>query len=77
VAEDPADLRDVEAQVDDQVAGERVAQVVEAQPRPAAILQGGMPRRPGRRAPLRVAFPSGMSRTAARVSGATRVGGEP
>jgi hypothetical protein len=35
VAEDAADLADVEAQVDDQVAGEDVAQVVEAKRRPA------------------------------------------
>jgi hypothetical protein len=31
VAEDPADLGDVEAEVDDQMAGEGVAQVMEAQ----------------------------------------------
>lgn len=35
VAEDAADLGDVEAEVDDQVAGEGVAQVVETQWRPA------------------------------------------
>jgi hypothetical protein len=37
VAEDAADLSDVEADVDDQVAGEGVAQVVEAQPLLAAV----------------------------------------
>ena len=37
VAEDAADLGDIEAQVDDQVAGEGVAQVVEAKPRPAIV----------------------------------------
>ncbi len=42
VAEDAADLADVEAQVDDQVAGEGVAQVVEAKRRPAC------PSRPAR-----------------------------
>jgi len=36
VAEDAADLGDVEADVDDQVAGEGVAKVVEAQPSPVA-----------------------------------------
>jgi hypothetical protein len=34
VAEDAADLGDVEAEVDDQVAGKGVAEVVEAQRRP-------------------------------------------
>jgi hypothetical protein len=37
VAENAADLGDVEAEVDDQVAGEGVAQVVEAQRRPAVF----------------------------------------
>lgn len=37
VAEDAADLDDVEADVDDQMAGEGVAQVVEAHPPPVAI----------------------------------------
>ena len=37
VAEDAADLDDVEADVDDQVAGEGVAQIVEAQPPIVAI----------------------------------------
>ncbi len=41
VAEDAADLRDVEPEVDDQVAGERVAQVVEAQRRPAVLVEPG------------------------------------
>jgi hypothetical protein len=39
VADDAADLRDVEPQVDDQVAGERVPQVVEAQPRLALLVE--------------------------------------
>ena len=37
VAEDAADLGDVEADVDDQVAGEGVAQVVETQPPVVAV----------------------------------------
>ena len=37
VAEDAADLGDVEADVDDQVAGKGVAQIVETQPPPVAI----------------------------------------
>jgi hypothetical protein len=44
VAEDAADLADVEAQVDDQVAGEGVAQVVEAKRRPAAPVEAGASR---------------------------------
>ena len=39
VAEDPADLGRVEPEVDDQVAGEGVAQVVEAERRPAVVVQ--------------------------------------
>jgi hypothetical protein len=38
VAEDAADLRWVEPEVDDQVAGEGVAQVVEAKRRPAVVV---------------------------------------
>jgi hypothetical protein len=41
VAEDPAYLGHVEPEVDDQVAGERVAQVVEAKRRPAVVVQPG------------------------------------
>jgi hypothetical protein len=41
VAEDAADLGDVEADVDDQVAGEGVAQVVEAQA-PLALVKAGL-----------------------------------
>jgi hypothetical protein len=41
VAEDAADLADVEAQVDDEVAGEGVAEVVEAKRRPAASVEAG------------------------------------
>lgn len=37
MAEDAADLRRVEFDVDDQVAGERVSQVVEAEPLPAGV----------------------------------------
>jgi hypothetical protein len=37
VAEDAADLEDVEADVDDQVAGKGVAQIVETEPPPVAI----------------------------------------
>jgi hypothetical protein len=40
-AEDAADLGGVEPEVDDQVAGEGVAQVVEAQRRPAVLVQAG------------------------------------
>ena len=40
VAEDAADLDDVEADVDDQVARERVAQVVETHP-PAVVVEPG------------------------------------
>jgi hypothetical protein len=39
VAEDAADLADVEAQVDDEVAGEGVAEVVEAKRRSAASVE--------------------------------------
>ena len=39
VAEDATDLGDVEPEVDDQVAGEGLAQVVEAQRRPAIVIQ--------------------------------------
>ena len=38
VAEDAADLGQVEPEVDDQVAGEGVAQVVEAKRRPAVVV---------------------------------------
>jgi hypothetical protein len=41
VAEDTADLDDVEADVDDQVAGERVAQVVEPHS-PAVVVEPGV-----------------------------------
>jgi hypothetical protein len=41
VAEDAADLDDVEADVDDQVAGEGVAQIVEAHP-PAVAIETGV-----------------------------------
>jgi hypothetical protein len=41
VAEDAADLADVEGQVDDEMAGEGVAQVVEAKRRPAPSVEVG------------------------------------
>lgn len=43
MAEDPADLYDVEREVDDQVAGKAVAQVVEAKRRPpvSGLSDGG------------------------------------
>lgn len=40
VAEDAGDLNDVEADVDDQVAGERVAEIVEAHPPPVMVGAG-------------------------------------
>jgi hypothetical protein len=42
VAEDAADLGNVELQVDDQVAGERVPQVVDAERRLALQVQAGV-----------------------------------
>jgi hypothetical protein len=39
--EDAADLANVETQVDDQMAGEGMAQVVEAKPRPAVAVETG------------------------------------
>ena len=41
VAEQAADLGDIESEVDDQVAGEGVAHVVEAKRRPAVVVQPG------------------------------------
>lgn len=41
VAEDAADLGDIELEVDDQVAGERVAEVVEAKAPPVAAVERG------------------------------------
>ncbi len=41
VSEDPADLNDVEADVDDQMTGEGVAEIVEAHP-PAVDIESGI-----------------------------------
>ena len=50
MAEDPGDLCDIEAQIEDQVAGERMTEVVEAKRRPLAVVQprdrGGAVQRP-------------------------------
>jgi hypothetical protein len=41
MAEDATDLRDIEREIDDQMAGKRVTQVVETKRRPAAVFQAG------------------------------------
>jgi hypothetical protein len=66
VAEDAADLRDIEPEIDDQVASERVAKVMEAQRRPVAVAQPG-----DARGALEI------WRTDAGVFGATRLAGAP
>jgi hypothetical protein len=55
VAEDRADLGDVEPQVDDQVACERISQVVETEPWLSLLVQAGPLGGAGERAPLDVA----------------------
>ena len=50
-------VRRVEAEIEDQVAGEGVAQVVEARRRPLAAVEPGDPGRALKRAPLDVAVP--------------------
>jgi hypothetical protein len=55
VTEDRADLGDVEPQVDDQVACERISQVVETEPWLSLLVQAGPLGGAGERAPLDVA----------------------
>jgi hypothetical protein len=75
VAEDAADLDDVEAQVEDQVAGERVPQVVEAKRWPPAAVEPRALCRTLKRAPLNVAMPERGAATGREDPGAPRVEG--
>jgi hypothetical protein len=56
VAEDAADLSDIEAEVDDQVAGKGVAQIVEAERRPLVVVEAGLIGRPLQHPPRHVAL---------------------
>jgi hypothetical protein len=75
VAEDAADLGWVEPEVDDQVAGEGVAQVVEAKRRPAVVIQPGKLGGAREDASADIAMAASRTRTADLV-GAIRIFGQ-